>query len=94
MPAELSAEALEKAAEAGMCRYHPHGSDDDWAETTEAYRQVWRDIARAAIEAYKEATTPLKFWCTACHQRLTWVWKEDPPAEIACSCGAMVPTAR
>lgn len=91
MPAELSQDALQKAARAAHDAVRAP-APANWVGSER--REYWTAVARAAIETYRDATTPLEFWCTACHQPLTWLLKEDPPPETACFCGAMVATGR
>lgn len=88
---ELSEAALEKAARAAFDEWHPGAIYEAWAETTQGYRDGWTAVARAAITTYHDATTPLAFFCTACRTGMSWVLAGDPPSEIQCFCGAMVP---
>lgn len=90
MTTDLSQDALEKAAiaarEAMLLAWPP------WSGLDERMRESWTAVARAAITTYKAATDPIVWICPSCHEFLHWLLKEDPPAEVECSCGAMVST--
>lgn len=85
---DLSQDALEKAAGAVWREW----TGRRWDDVDPVNRELSVAVACAAITAYKDATDPIAFPCLSCHAVLHWPWKEDPPGEVRCSCGAMAPT--
>lgn len=45
--ADLSPEVIDEAARAGFNTWHPGWPTGGWPDTTEAYREGWRSVARA-----------------------------------------------